>query len=374
MDAATLGVGMIGYGFMGRAHSNAYEQVRRTFGPLAPDVELVSIAGRNETAVAAAAGRYGFRRHETDWRRTVADPDVALVNVCAWHDVHADASIDAARRGKHVVCEKPMALTVDEARQMRDAAVAAGIVHRVAFNYRFAPAVVIARRLIANGALGRIHRARISYLIGGLASATTPWFWDDRVSGVLLNLGSHVIDMARYLVGEPVTVTGMIGQGYAERPLHGDPGTFAPIGADDMVVAAVEFENGALGCLEASWLCAGRNNQFSFEINGSDGSVAWDLERFNWLSVHRPGQRGFEDILATGTDDPLMRGWWPPGHQLGWEHLHVNLIREFLLAVAGTPLTDTVGASFEDGYRAAVVTAAIQEAGRTGRAITVSYA
>ena len=371
MKAPPLGVGMIGYGFMGRAHSNAYEQGRRTFGPDEPRVELVSIAGRNQQGVSAAAERFGFRRWETDWHATVADPDVALVNVCAWHDVHADASIDAARRGKHVVCEKPMALTVDEARRMRDAAVAAGIVHRVAFNYRFAPAVAMARRLIADGALGRIHRVRISYLIGGLASPTTPWYWDDRVSGVLLNLGSHVIDMARFLVGEPATVTALMGRAYAERPLRGNPGTLAPIQADDSVVAAVEFRNGALGCLEASWLCSGRNNQFSFEVNGSDGAVAWDLEHFNWLGVHRSGQRGFEMVLATGTDDPLMRGWWPPGHQLGWEHLHTNLIHEFLTAVAGGPAGDAPGASFDDGYRVAVVTAAIEEASRSGRTISI---
>jgi predicted dehydrogenase len=304
---------------------------------------------------------------------TVADPDVALVNVCAWHDVHAAASIDAARRGKHVVCEKPMTLTVAEARTMRNEAVAAGVVHRVAFNYRFAPAVVMARRLIADGALGRIHRVRISYLIGGLASPTTPWYWDDRTSGVLLNLGSHVIDMARYLVGEPVTVTGLMGRAYAERPMRGDPGTLGPMQADDSVVAAVEFEDGALGSLEASWLCAGRNNQFSFEVNGSDGAVAWDLEHFNWLAVHRSGQRGFENVLATGADDPFMRGWWPPGHQLGWEHLHANLMYEFLRAVSGNPLTETSGATFEDGYRVAVVTEAIEESSRTGRAVRISY-
>lgn len=373
MKTGSLGVGMIGYGFMGRAHSNAYAQVRRAFGPLTPDIELVSLAGRSEAAVAAAAERYGFLRHETDWRRTVADPDVALVNVCAWHDVHADASIDAARRGKHVVCEKPMALTVDEARRMRDAAVAAGIVHRVAFNYRFAPAVITARRLIADGVLGRIHRARISYLIGGLASPTTQWFWDDRVSGVLLNLGSHVIDMARYLVGEPVNVTGLMGRAYAERPMRGDPATLGPSEADDAVVAAVEFENGALGCLEASWLCSGRNNQFSFEVNGSDGSVVWDLEDFNWLGVHRSDQRGFEKILTTNPDDPFMQGWWPPGHQLGWEHLHANLVHEFLLAVSGNPLTETNGATFEDGYRVAVITEAIAESSRTGRSVRISY-
>jgi predicted dehydrogenase len=374
MGDAPRGVGIIGYGFMGRAHSNAYESVRRAFGPLSPDIELVSIAGRDRIAVAAAAERYGFKRYEVDWRRTVADPDVTLVNVCAWHDVHADASIDAARRGKHVVCEKPMALTVTEAQTMRDEAVRAGVVHRVAFNYRFAPAVIMARRLIADGALGRIHRVRISYVIGALASPTTPWYWDDRTSGILLNLGSHVIDLARYLVGEPTTVTALMTQGYAQRPSRGDPETLEPIEADDAFAAAVEFESGALGSLEASWLCAGRNNQLSFEINGSDGSVVWDLERLNWLGVHRSGQRGFESILATGGDDPFMRGWWPPGHQLGWEHLHANLMFEFLQAVAGTPVPDTDGATFEDGYRAAVVTAAIEESSRTGRAVRIAYA
>jgi predicted dehydrogenase len=256
---------------------------------------------------------------------------------------------------------------------MRDAAVAAGIVHRVAFIYRFAPAVIMAHRLIADGVLGRIHRARISYLIGGLASPATPWFWDDRVSGVLLNLGSHVIDMARYLIGEPVKVSGFMGRAYPERPMRGDSARLGPIEADDSVVAALEFEKGALGCLEASWLCSGRNNHFSFEINGSDGSVVWDLEDFNWLGVHRSGQRGFERILTTNVDDPFMQGWWPPGHQLGWEHLHANLMHEFLLAVSGNPLTDTNGATFEDGYRVAVISEAIAESSRTDRSVRISY-
>jgi predicted dehydrogenase len=180
--------------------------------------------------------------------------------------------------------------------------------------------------------------------------------------------------MARYLIGEPATVTALMGQAYAQRPLRSDPHTLGPIGADDAVIAAVEFENGALGSLEASWLCAGRNNQFSFEVNGSDGSVAWDLDHFNWLGVHRSGQRGFENVLATGPDDPLMRGWWPSGHQLGWEHLHANLVHEFLLAVSGKPLTETNGATFEDGYRVAVITEAITESSRLGRSVRISYA
>ena len=373
MHGTSLGVGIIGYGFMGRAHSNAYQLIRRAFGPLSPDVELVSIAGRSEAALAAAASRFGFKRHETDWRRLVADPEVDLVNVCAWHDVHVEASVSAARLGKHVVCEKPMALTVAEARAMRDEAVRAGIVHRVAFNYRFAPAVIMARRLIADGSVGRVNRVHIAYLIGGLASPTVPWPWEDRTSGVLLNLGSHAIDMARYLVGEPKTVCGLVRNAVPERPRRSAPDRTEMIDADDVAIASVEFENGALGSLEASWVCAGRNNHFSFEISGSVGAVSWDLERQNWLRIYRPGQRGFEDVLATEPGDPFMSGWWPPNHLLGWEHLHANLMYEFVSAVSGRPLPDASGASFEDGYRAAVVTAAIEEASRFGRSVPVVY-
>jgi predicted dehydrogenase len=371
----TLGIGIIGYGFMGRAHSNAYHQIRRAFWPLSPDVRLVSIAGRSEEGVAAAAARYGFARYETDWHRLIADPDVDLVDICAWHDLHAPAALEALRAGKHVLCEKPMALTAADARAMRDLAAAGDRVHRVAFNYRFAPAVIMARRLAADGTLGQINHVRISYLQGFLADAASPYPWEDRTTGAIHNLGSHAIDMARYLVGEPRSVFGFVRNVHPMRPLRGDPdpSLMAPIAMDDLAVASIEFENGALGTLEASWVAAGRKNQLTIELNGSAGSVHWDLEDLNWLHVRRPGARGFEAVLVTEPGDPFMEGWWPPGHILGWEHLHANLILEFIRAIGPEPMKESLGATFEDGYRAAVITEAIQASGRSGRSVDIAY-
>ena len=373
MTAQTLGVGIIGYGFMGRAHSNAYQQIRRAFWPLSPDVRLVGIAGRSQPAVAAAAARFGFARYETDWHRLIADPEIDVIDICAWHDVHAPAALEALRAGKHVLCEKPMALNVDDARAMRDLAAETGRANRVAFNYRFAPAVVMARRLVADGSLGEINHVRISYLQGSLADAAAPYPWDDRTTGALYNLGSHAIDLARYLVGEPRSVSGFVRNVHPMRPLRGDPGRIAPIDLDDVVVASLRFDNGALGSLEVSWVAAGRKNNLTFEVNGSAGSVYWDLEDLNRLHVSRPGGRGFEDILVTEPTDPFLEGWWPPGHILGWEHLHANLILEFLRAIGSEPMSESLGATFEDGYRVAVITEAIQESSRSGRSVEIAY-
>jgi len=373
MTAQTLGVGVIGYGFMGRVHSNAYHQIRRAFWPLSPDVRLVAIAGRSQPAVAAAAARFGFARYETDWHRLIADPEIDVIDICAWHDVHAPAALEALGAGKHVLCEKPMALTVDDARAMRNLAVEAGRTHRVAFNYRFAPAVIMARRLAADGSLGQINHVRISYLQGSLANAEKPYPWDDRTTGVLPNLGSHAIDLARYLVGEPRSVFGFVRNVHPVRPLRGEPRRVVPTTADDLVVASIEFENGALGTLEVSWVAAGRKNQLTFEVNGSAGSVYWDLEDLNRLHVSRPGGRGFENILVTEPADPFLEGWWPPGHILGWEHLHANLIVEFIRATGSEPMAETLGATFEDGYRVAVITEAIEASSRSGRSVDIAY-
>jgi predicted dehydrogenase len=296
-----------------------------------------------------------------------------VIDICAWHDVHAPAALEALRAGKHVLCEKPMALTVDDARAMRDLAAESGRIHRVAFNYRFAPAVVMARRLAADGSLGQLNHVRISYLQGSLADATNPYPWEDRTTGAIHNLGSHAIDLARYLVGEPRSVLGFVRNVHPMRPLRGDPSRMAPIAIDDLAVASIEFEDGALGTLEVSWVAAGRKNQLAFEVNGSAGSVYWDLEDLNRLQVSRPGSRGFEDILVTEPADPFLEGWWPPGHILGWEHLHANLILEFIRATGSEPTTERLGATFEDGYRAAVITDAIEVSSRSGRAVDIAY-
>src|SRR5262245_4660834 len=355
-DGPALGVGMVGYDFMGRAHANAYRKIPYVFWPPPARLQLVALCGRTRDRVAAAARRYGFDGYYTDWRALVADPRIDLVDNCAWHDAHAEPCIAAVEAGKHVLCEKPLALTAADARRMRDAAAAAGVKHMTSFNYRFAPAVALARDVVERGLLGRVHHVRVSYLQDHQADPEKPYPWAGRPSGVLLGLGSHVIDLARFLVGEIRSVNGYVRTFNNRRPLPDDapstalPASFAggarggrrmiDVTDDDAALAQVEFSNGALGTLEAAWVCAGRKNQLAFEINGSKGSLAWDLEDLNRLHAYLEGAdkiegtRGFENVLVTEAHHPHHQVWWPFGHILGWEHLHVNLIHHFVRAVA----------------------------------------
>jgi predicted dehydrogenase len=378
-EATEIGVGMFGYEFMGRAHANAYRKIPYTFWPPVALPRLVAVCGRTEERVAEAAERYGFDGYYTDWRDLVADDRIQLFDNCAWHDAHPDPCIAAAEAGKHILCEKPLALTATEAKRMRDAAVRAGVKHMVGFNYRFAPAVRLAREIVASGALGRLHHVRISYLQDHQADPTKPYPWVGRPSGVLAGLGSHVIDLARFLVGEPGTVTGYVRTLNGRRPLPDGSGRMIEVTDDDAALAQVEFADGTVGTLEASWICAGRKNQLAFELNGARGSMSWDLEDLNRLHVFLADEQktagivGFEDVLVTESHHPYHKAWWPFGHILGWEHLHVNLIHAFLTAIAmGSPV-EPWGATFEDGYRAAVVGDAIAEASRSGRRVDVQY-
>ncbi|HEV8636453.1 MAG TPA: Gfo/Idh/MocA family oxidoreductase [Chloroflexota bacterium] len=377
-EVPELGIGMIGYEFMGRAHANAYRKIPYTFWPPPVQPRLVAVCGRTEERVAEAARRYGFEGYYTDWRELVADERIGLIDNCAWHDAHAEPAIAAAEAGKHLLCEKPLALTAADARRMRDAAVRAGVKHMTAFNYRFAPAVRLAREIVEQGLLGRVHHLRVSYLQDHQADPETPYPWAGRPSGVLLGLGSHAIDLARFLVGEPSSVTGYVRTLNVLRPRPDGSGRIE-VEDDDAALAQVEFVNGALGTIEAAWICAGRKNQLAFEINGAMGSIAWDLEDLNRLHVYLEdadkvaGTRGFENVLVTEAHHPYHQTWWPFGHILGWEHLHVNLVHHLLRAVASGEPVEPWGATFEDGYRAAVVTEAILESSRSGRRVEVAY-
>lgn len=370
---------MLGYEFMGRAHANAYRKIPYTFWPPVALPRLVAVCGRTEERVAEAAERYGFGGYYTDWRDLIADERIQLIDNCAWHDAHPDPCVAAAESGKHVLCEKPLALTATEARRMRDAAVRAGVKHMVAFNYRFAPAVRLAREIVASGALGRLHHVRISYLQDHQADPARPYPWAGRPSGVLAGLGSHVIDLARFLVGEPATVTGYVRTLNRQRPLPDGSGRTIEVVDDDAALAQIEFADGTVGTLEAAWICAGRKNQLSFELNGAQGSISWDLEDLNRLHVFladaqkTAGIAGFENVLVTESHHPYHKVWWPFGHILGWEHLHVNLIHAFLTAIATNATVEPWGATFEDGYRAAVIGDAIAAASRSGRRVDVQY-
>lgn len=372
-----LAVGMVGYRFMGKAHSHAWLTIPHIFWPPPARIRLIAICGRTEPAVAEAARRYGYEGYYTDWSDLVADDRITVLDNVAWHSVHAEPCIAAVRAGKHVLCEKPLAPTAAEARAMLDAARDAGVVHMVSFNYRFAPAVRLARDIIDQGHLGPIHNVRVRYLQDHQADPTrpVPFKMVEGKSGVLLGLGSHVIDLARFLVGEITAVSGRVETFVRRRPAADDSGRMVELTDDDSFVATVDFANGAVGVLEGSYVCAGRKNQLTFEINGRWGSLRWDLEDLNRLHVYLeghdkvPGTLGFEDVLVTESHHPYHQVWWPFGHILGWEHLHINLVAHFAQAVAAGQPVGPYGATFEDGWRAAVVSEAIEESSATGRRV-----
>jgi predicted dehydrogenase len=361
-EAAELGVGMLGYAFMGKAHSNAYRTLTYMTWPPPLRPVLVGIAGRDEAGVAEAARRYGFVTHVTDWRRLIDDDRVALFDNVGPNSLHAEPTIAAAQRGKHVLCEKPLGRTAAESYDIWQAAASAGVKHMCAFNYRFVPAVRLAREMIGAGELGDIYHFRGRYLQEWGNIDADLWRFDASAagSGALGDLGAHVIDLARYLVGELSTVSALTA-------------TFQPgRTVDDGFESAVSFEGGAIGTIEATRFATGRKNALSFEINGSLGSIAFDLERLNELQISR-GTDGFTTRLVTEAHDPFWQWWWPHGHIIGWEHTFVHEIHHLLQAIATDGDVRPHGADFEDGYRAAEVCDAILRSSESGRHEAVTY-
>ncbi|HET7567530.1 MAG TPA: Gfo/Idh/MocA family oxidoreductase [Gaiellaceae bacterium] len=357
-----IGVGMLGYAFMGKAHAHAYTTLAHMAWPPPREPRLVSIAGRDEAAVAGAARRYGFDRWVTDWRELVADPEVELFDNGGPNNLHAEPTIAAAEAGKHVICEKPLGRNADEAYEMWQRVAATGVVHMCAFNYRFVPAVRLAKQLIDAGELGEIRHFRGRYLQEWGATDAPGWRFekDAAGSGALGDLGAHVVDLARYLVGEIETVGAVTA-------------TFQPgREVDDAFEAVVAFAGGAIGTLEATRFAPGRKNAFSWEINGSKGSLAFDLERLNELQISR-GTEGFQTRLVSEADDPFWGWWWPHGHMIGWEHTFVHELHHLLAAIEGSGAVAPHGATFEDGYRAAEVCDAVLRSAATRRTEQVVY-
>ena len=361
-DMPTIGVGMLGYAFMGKAHANAYRTLAYMTWPPPLLPRLVSIAGRDEAAVGEAARRYGFERFVTDWRDLVADPEVELFDNGGPNDLHAEPTIAAAEAGKHVVCEKPLGRDAGESYEIWQRVARAGVVHLCAFNYRFVPAVRLARRMIEAGELGEIHHFRGRYLQEWGTTDAQAWRFDKAAagSGALGDLGAHVIDLARYLVGEIDSVAALTAIFKPGREV------------DDAFEAAVGFAGGAIGTIEATRFAAGRKNSFTWEINGSKGSLAFDLERLNELQVSE-GTSGFRTRLVSEADDPFWEWWWPHGHMLGWEHTFVHELHHMLAAIAGRGGVAPDGATFEDGYRAAEVCDAVLRSAESARRESVEY-
>jgi predicted dehydrogenase len=380
-EAPTIGIGMLGYAFMGKAHSNAFKKLPHMMYPPVAVPRLVGICGRNEAATTEAARRFGYQKVFTDWRKLIRNKDVQVFDNGGPNDAHAAPSIYAAQNGKHVFCEKPLARTAAEAKKMLDAVQAAGVKHMVAFNYRFVPAIVQAKRLIDSGALGRVFHFRAVYLQEWIIDPNFPKIWrlDKKVagSGALGDLGAHVIDLGRFLVGEPKSVMGMTRTFVEERPLPDGSG-MGKVDVDDAFISLMEFENGAIGTVEASRFCQGRKNYNCIEINGEKGTIRFNLERFNELDVFWANEdpretRGFHNVLVTESYHPYWENWWPHGHIIGWEHTFVHEFHHFFGAIVGKHEVAPWGADFVDGYRNAVICDAIVKSSNTRRAVDIKY-
>jgi predicted dehydrogenase len=377
-ERPSLGIGMVGYAFMGAAHSQGWRTVGRVFDLPSRPV-LAAVCGRDGQAVRAAADRLGWAAAETDWRSLIARDDVDLVDICTPGDSHAEIALAALAAGKHVLCEKPLANTVEEAEAMTEAAEAAaarGQVAMVGFNYRRVPATSLARKMVAEGRLGALRHVRVTYLQDWLVDPQFPLTWRLRKetagSGALGDLGAHIVDLAQYLVGEPVVGVSALTETFVrERPLPGGPTSglsavsangVGQVTVDDAAVFTGRFASGALASFEATRYATGRKNALRIELNGEHGSLAFDLERLNELEYHdhrEPGTHaGFRRILVTEPDHPYLEAWWPPGHGLGYEHTFIHQARDLVNAIAegSAPVP-----SFADGLQVQRVLAAVEE-------------
>lgn len=363
-----LSVGVIGYGFMGKAHANALARLPM-FIPDAPAVERDVLVGRDEAGLTEAAERLGFARTATDPLAVVDEVDV-LYNLGPNH-IHEEPIVAALDAGVAVLCEKPLAPTLEAAERMATAADDSTAVAGVGFNYRFVPAIRYAKQLIDAGELGEIRRFRGRYLQDWLLDPETPASWrtdaDRAGSGALGDLGAHTVDLARFLVGNVVAVSGRLTTYVDERPAPDGDGTRA-VTVDDAFDARITFTDGATGTLEASRVAPGRKNDHHIEVEGSKGTVRFSLERLNELEIHRVGDRGFETVLVTDETDPYLDAWWPPGHVLGWEHTFVHENAAFLNAVAGD---GNFAPDFADGLAVQRVLDAIENSDETGERVRV---
>ena len=373
---AEVNVALIGYAFMGRAHSNAWRQVSRFFSPkLTPRLKV--ICGRDENAVRKASRRLGWEEWATDWRKVVSRPDIDIVDIATPGDTHGKIAMAAARAGKAILCEKPLANDVPEARAMLAAVRKAGVVHMLCHNYRRAPAVMLARELVARGKLGTIYHYRGTYLQDWPVDPNLPLLWRFRKSkagsGALGDILSHSLDLGRFVLGsEIVEVAGALETFVKQRPLPDNPRKKGRVTVDDAALALARFDNGAIASIEGTRFAPGRRNYNRFEVNGSRGSLAFQMERMNELEYYSldddPKVQGFRRILATDPEHAYFKSWWPAGHIIGYEHTFTHTVFDFLKAVAaGKP----VKPDFEDGVRNQLALEAIEKAAHTRRWVTV---
>ena len=380
-----LRVGMVGYAFMGAAHSHAWRTAPRFFDlPLAP--ELAAVAGRNPEGVRAAAAKYGWDSVETDWRALIERDDIDLIDICTPGNTHAEIAIAALEAGKHVLCEKPLANSVAEAERMTaaaDAAAGRGVYSMCGFSYRRTPALALAKRMVAAGRLGQIRHVRAQYLQDWLSDADAPLTWRlDKTksgSGALGDIGAHSIDAAQWITGRNITgVSALMETFVTERPLAGDlvglgghgaaGAERGPVTVDDAALFTARFAgtpddgpaSGPIGIFEATRFALGRKNAMRLELNGTLGSLAFDFEDMNSLSVYDAvdgPDSGFRKILVTEPEHPYTGNWWPTGHGLGYEHVFTHQAVDLIHAIAENRPPSP---SFADALQVQKVLAAIE--------------
>lgn len=360
-------IGMIGYQFMGKAHSHAYRDLPFYFHMEVEPV-LQTIVGRDAHAVEAAARKMGWVSFETEWEKLIAREDIDVIDIVTPNYLHADIAMAAAAAGKHVICEKPLSMNVEQAKNMLHAVRRAHVNHMICFNYRFAPAVQYAKTLIDEGVLGTIYHVRAKYLQDWIMNPQFPLVWrlqkHTSGSGVHGDLMAHSIDLARFLLGDEISeVSGMMETFIKRRPVQeGIDGPDGSVDVDDAVAFLARFRNGALGVFEATRFANGHRCSNQIEINGSKGSIRWDFERMNHLELYlaedRRGMQGFRTIHCTEEMHPFASGYWPPGHSIGYEHTFINLLSEFFRGITqGT----SPSPNFEDGLQNQMVLEAVEQ-------------
>lgn len=382
-----LNIAIIGAGFMGRAHSNAWSQLGKFFD-IDYEIVLKAAAGRNEKKMREFADRWGFEEITTDWKSLLTREDIDVIDILTPTYEHKEMAVAAMKAGKHVICEKPCALTYEEAKEMADVEQESHVITYLNHNYRKVPAVMLAKRMIQEGKLGEIYHWKGSYLQDWIMDAEFPLTWhlqkEKAGGGPLFDLSSHAVDLARFLIGEPKSVMAMTKTFIKERPLPGESAaTFSKgsqdtdkgkgaVTVDDAAFMTVEFESGALGNIDSSRFAAGRKNYNCFEVYGSKGAVCFNLERMNELEyfdhTKEGDQKGYSTILATESTHPYVGAWWPQGHIIGYEHTFVHAFYEFVNAIQNGK---KIVPNFADGAQITRILEAAQKSSLEGRKVAV---
>ncbi len=378
--AKPLNIGLIGYGFMGRTHSNAYRKVNQFF-----DLEyhpvMKAICARSEETLQAFAERWGWESCETDWHKLIERDDIDAIDIASPNNTHHDIAVAAAQAGKMVLCEKPLAINAAEGLEMAEAVEQAGVANMVWFNYRRVPAIALAKQLVTEGRLGKVFHYRAEYLQDWTISPKVPqggatlWRLDAEVagSGVTGDLLAHSIDTAMWLNGPIHSVTAMTETFIKERELQDEPGKIGPVSIDDACAFLVRFENGAMGTFESTRYARGRKNYNTFEINGEGGSLCFDLEDAHRLeyfdNCDDDHVHGWRSILVTDFEHPYMDKWWVPGCVIGYEHTFINALADFLDSLASG---ETLQPDFRCALDTQIVCDAVLESAKSGQWIEIA--